>query len=224
MKLGLLADIHADFTALSIALAILQRERVDTILCAGDLVEKGGDADAVVALVRQRGILCVRGNHDEKVAANQRWLYDHLDPISTAARSYLLEPETVTYIEQLPFALRFHFEGTRVLLVHGSPASNIEYLNPNTPQPRLRELARTADADIVVAGHTHQPMDLRVRGMHFINPGSVCLRASDENQQEHGSYTCAVLSLPDYKFQVFDLKTGKLSTAYARDEYAYAAK
>ena len=48
MRLGLISDIHADLGALDAALGALVERRVDRIVCAGDVVEKGPDGDAVV--------------------------------------------------------------------------------------------------------------------------------------------------------------------------------
>jgi putative phosphoesterase len=210
MKLGLIADIHADFTALTIALTILQREKVDKILCAGDLVEKGGDGDAVITLMREHGILCVRGNHDELAIENQRW--SDKNPDDNQEQWRLLKPETRTYLQKLPFALRFQIDGRRVLLVHGTPESNWDYLYPHVPHHKFKALANDAEADIVIGGHTHIPMSVKIQGVHFINPGSVCGKTTG------GSYTCATLALPDNDLRVFDLNTGKRAT-YAFHDY-----
>jgi putative phosphoesterase len=64
-------------------------------------------------------------------------------------------------------------KGWRILLVHGSPASNEEHLTPDTPKKRLRELAEMAKADVIICGHSHQPFVQDVDGVWFINTGSV---------------------------------------------------
>jgi len=63
--------------------------------------------------------------------------------------------------------------GLRILLTHGSPASNEEPLTPNTPEERLRELGQTANADVIICGHSHQPFTRKVDNVYFINTGSV---------------------------------------------------
>ena len=52
MMLGLIADIHADHRALEAALSHLDRLKVSSILCAGDVVGYGAQADAVVEVLR----------------------------------------------------------------------------------------------------------------------------------------------------------------------------
>lgn len=64
-------------------------------------------------------------------------------------------------------------EGLRVLLTHGSPASEDEHLTPDTPQERLGELASMVEAGAVICGHSHLPFARRVDGVHFLNTGSV---------------------------------------------------
>ena len=65
MRLALISDIHANLTALEAVLADMPC--VDRILCCGDLVEYYDQPNEVCALVRERGIECIRGNHDAYV-------------------------------------------------------------------------------------------------------------------------------------------------------------
>src|SRR4051795_6579846 len=64
MRLGLIADVHGNLPALEAALAVLERERLDGYLCAGDLVGYGPHPNQVVERVRALGAPCVAGNHD----------------------------------------------------------------------------------------------------------------------------------------------------------------
>ncbi|MEI7835713.1 MAG: HD domain-containing protein, partial [Planctomycetota bacterium] len=58
-------------------------------------------------------------------------------------------------------------------LVHGSPASIVEYIEEGISDQRLGELAAMAGADIVSAGHSHRPFLARSVGTLFVNTGSV---------------------------------------------------
>ena len=64
-------------------------------------------------------------------------------------------------------------------MVHGSPVSNEELLEPDTPEERLRELNRLAEDehgvefDAIIFGHSHQAFTRQVGGTTFINTGSV---------------------------------------------------
>lgn len=201
--LGLISDVHADLHALMTALDIMQRQRVDAILCAGDLVEKGADGDAVVQQMRERSIPCVLGNHDEAAIDNQRWLRQYGDPAHPNMRGRLLNPETLQYLQQLPRFLRFIWAGKRVLLVHGTLHSNVVYLLLTTPPETYKTIARHSEADVIIFGHTHTPMQGFYEGVWFFNPGALVGGGRDNRR------TCATLSIPDCRYRVFDLATGE---------------
>ena len=109
MKVGLIADIHADLPELNTALELLEQYRVDLVVCAGDLVEKGVDGEAVVRFIRERQILCVQGNHDFDAIGNQHWLRENADPNNPVAKSRFLSDDTLEYLAALPFALEFKY-------------------------------------------------------------------------------------------------------------------
>ncbi|MBK8020629.1 MAG: metallophosphoesterase family protein [Chloroflexi bacterium] len=201
--LGLIADIHADDAALTRALDLLHDKGVDTILCAGDLVEKGPDGDAVVRQIGELAIPCVRGNHDEAAAGNQLWMRQNADLSLPQVQARLLSEETLVTLQGLPFSLRYTYEGLRVLVVHGTPTSNSQYLFPEIAPVLYQHAAAEADADVVICGHTHMPARTHIGGVWFFNPGSVCQSGFMD------SHTCARLRLPDMAFQVFSLATGE---------------
>jgi predicted phosphodiesterase len=95
LRIGLLADIHANYPSLIKALQIFKQAKVDKILCAGDLVEKGEQGDEVVALIRELNIPCVLGNHDEMAPSNQQWVKDNMDLSHTNAQNLLLKPSNI---------------------------------------------------------------------------------------------------------------------------------
>jgi putative phosphoesterase len=199
LKLGLISDIHADLQSLKLALDILQGQRVDRILCAGDLVDKGYDGDAVVDRIRECNIPSVVGNHDWLADKNQHWM------LRNHGQTYpmLLTDDTLTYLETLPDTIARAWEGQRVLVAHGTPWSRDEYVFPYSKPALFKQVAQFAEADVIILGHTHEPMIALVDEVSIFNPGSVC------GNQTHGSGTCATLSLPDCIFRVFNIRTGQ---------------
>jgi putative phosphoesterase len=208
MKIGLLADIHADHDALCRALDILAREQVDMLLCAGDLVEKGVQGDAVVEQIRARAVPCVQGNHDQVAPDTQVKLHSKLAMGEAVDERNFLSAASLAFLAELPFERRYTLLGMRILLVHGSFRSNLDYLFPISPDIKFKNLARDAKADVIICGHTHQPMHIRASGTHFINPGAVC------GERAYGSHTCAVFNLPTLRLTVFDIVSGA-PVAYA---------
>ena len=173
---------------------------MDQILCAGDLVEKGDDGDAVVKLIHEREIPCVQGNHDEMAYGNVQYLREYGDPNHPAMQKHLLTDETLQFCMKLPPTRRYQFGELSLLLAHGSPTRNSQYVYATNPVHVLFQVAQSAGTDLLVLGHTHQPMWCKIGSRWLFNPGST-------NRWEGG--TCAILELPSLKYEVFNTETGK---------------
>lgn len=200
MKVGIISDIHAELAALQAALAILDANNVDQIVCCGDLVDRGADGDAVVDLIRSRQIPCIQGNHDRQAPLYQQWVTDNqIDTRDPKISARLLDENTRQFLRDLPDHLRFEWEGYRVLMVHGSPNKIDEYLFPHSPAALFKQIAMDSKADIILCGHTHMPMEIKHRAVRFYNPGSI------HGDGTRGSRTCAILHLPDTTFDVLKL-------------------
>jgi putative phosphoesterase len=179
MKIALIGDVHANLHALEAVLLHASDRGCKSIWNIGDFVGYGAYPDEVVKLLRRVKAVSIIGNYDQKAlkvnkkqtewaAAKvpQKWLafqwaYDHL---SSSSRKYL---------KRLPENRRLKAKGWEILLTHGSPASPDEHLSPDTPEDRLRELAKMAKADLIICGHSHQPFSRWVGDVLFINTGSV---------------------------------------------------
>jgi putative phosphoesterase len=107
-------------------------------------------------------------------------------------------------MRDLPFDLRFELAGKRVRLVHGSPRKVNEYLLEDRPARSFERIARLADCDLLLFGHTHKPWVREHGGVLFVNCGSVG-KAKDGDPR--GSF--AVLAASD----------GAVSVSIERVEY-----
>lgn len=197
MKLGVISDVHGDPLALERAWSHLAALGADTIVCAGDLVGYGPDPDRTVAFLTEREVPCVRGNHD-------RW----------ALRRGVGEPDdfgggtpsaqTLERLGRLPFDRVLSCEGRMVVIVHGSPRSDMEFVERTTHPPRvLDDWRRTLGADLLIVGHTHRPMCYASRFGTVINPGSLISLPVVET-----SRTFALVALPALESTVYDVETG----------------
>jgi putative phosphoesterase len=217
MRIGFLADIHADPEALRAALKLLKTKEVDEVICAGDLVERGPGGDAVVEMLEQRGILSIAGNHDVNAVNNQQWYRENTDPVEFMLEGRLLTDATLDYLKRLPNTLTVAAGDQQILVAHGAPWSNLLYVFPGSPRrvfDQVSEQTKAAGASAVILGHTHLPMAGQVDGVWILNPGSVC------GTYASGSRTCGVLTLPDYTFEVFGLEDGQpVRTARPVHEY-----
>lgn len=198
MQIGIIGDIHGELGNLEMALQRLAG--VDTIVCTGDLVDKGSDSNGVVKLIRERNIPCVKGNHDSDAPSNERWRRANVvDP--DILQRMTIHDENIAFLESLPKTLTFEWEGWSVMLAHGSPKRNTHYIFSFMDQAVFEDVLTMAGTQIVILGHTHEPMNTHVndRG-RILNPGALC------GNYPSGSASYGILTLPDFDFTVYNLQ------------------
>ena len=166
MKLGVISDVHGDPLALELAWSHLQILGAERILCAGDVVGYGPHPDRIIAFLKKHAIPCVRGNHD-------RWALErppgHPDEFGGGKPS----AESLDFLRTLPRDLVVDLDGRIVVVVHGSPLSDMEYITRRThPREILREYLSVLKADVLISGHTHAAMTARCDLGLILNPGS----------------------------------------------------
>ncbi|QEH38518.1 phosphodiesterase [Aquisphaera giovannonii] len=191
MKLGLISDIHGDFAALELAWAHLITMGVDRIACAGDVVGYGPFPDRVAAFLRERGIPSVRGNHD-------RWALERGPGAPCRFGGGTPSDETLGYLAGLPGDLAFELGGKVIVVVHGSPRSDMEFVGRDTHPPGVLDgYLEDIRCDVLVVGHTHRPMRYRgPSGGLVVNPGAVISAPVVETSRS---------------FAVLDLEAGKVT-------------
>jgi len=181
VRLAIISDIHGNLHALESVWADLQSQAPDAVLCLGDLVGYGAFPNEVIDFVRGWNVPVLMGNYDDGVG------YDrddcgcvYRDPVDDALghKSLLWTRAHVTserkaYLRELPFDRRVVIDGRRVRYVHGSPRKINEYLYEDRPESVFRNVARTADCEVLFFGHTHLPYQKQVEGTLFVNTGSV---------------------------------------------------
>jgi putative phosphoesterase len=199
MRIGLIADIHADCRALEGALRRLEAFGVEQIFCAGDLVGYGNQPDAAVALIRDQSIPCIRGNHD-------RWALERRQLIGPRGwKRAVLSDDTWEFLEGLPASDRRPCAGRVLTIHHGSPACDTEFVTPYKPMPAsVERFWDEDDSRVLILGHTHIPMiDRGPRGT-IINPGSVVGVPGVQT-----SYSFAVVDSESLAVRIVDIRTGR---------------
>lgn len=152
MRILIISDIHANFTALSTVLEMAGS--FDAVWCLGDLIGYGPDPNACVEKIRNLpGLSCILGNHDAATL-------NHIDTtnFNPEAResifwtqNQLLESNR-EFLKSLPEKI----EIAGVTLVHGSPRHPVwEYLLDNRTARHSFDYFTT---DFCLVGHTHLPV------------------------------------------------------------------
>ena len=180
MKTGFISDIHGNLIALDAVLGDLDRERVDQIVCLGDVAHLGPNPREVIARLRERAIPTVIGNADI-------WLVDdhpvqaepttspHLAAITAWARARLSD-EDLLWLRELPMTVTVELGGNRqALACHAAPDSVDRIIAAATPAAELPVFAIGSNIELIGNGHTHVQLMRRTEGGVLMNPGSVGL-------------------------------------------------
>jgi putative phosphoesterase len=175
--LAVLSDIHGNLPALEAVLAELERERVDELVCLGD-VAVGPQPVETLARVRTLGCVVVMGNWDA-------WVLDGFPPLrGDPWRRFIeqgkwwagkLSAEDRACVRTFVPRIELRLDGVAVLCFHGSPRSYDEMILATTPHDELLRMLAGFDQPLMLAGHTHVQLARLVEGTLVVNPGSVGL-------------------------------------------------
>jgi putative phosphoesterase len=195
MRILFVADIHGNWPALQ---AVAAAERYDLCVCLGDLVDYGLEPAPCVGWVREKARYAVRGNHDhgaaQNVTVNGRTGYKYLSGITRPLTRERLTEAELRYLARLPVTRTVTIDNTRFLLVHATPRDPLDEYAPADADFWARRL-HNVEADVICAGHTHQPYVLEVGGKLVLNPGSV-------GQPRDGDPRASYAVLEDYKVEL----------------------
>jgi len=183
-RIGLISDVHCSPEPLAEALELFNREKVDDIICCGDIAGYYDSLEPTIELLARSNCKTIVGNHD------QSYLEKSAQDGESRIRAYL---------QNLPQTLNLEIEGKRIYVVHANPPSEqhggIKLLDQQGElrQDRINEwtMALTGFGhDVLIVGHTHQVYAVQLGDVFVINPGSSAF-----------NHSCMILSLPDLSVQ-----------------------
>lgn len=181
MRIAIFSDVHSNLPALEAVINDIGRAGVDARYVLGDLVGYAPWPNEAIERLRSEDIGVVMGNYDDGTGFERDECgCAYTDPTEKALgdRSFAWTKAHTSaankgWLRSLAPQIRFEADGRRFLLVHGSPRRMNEYLYEDKPDATFARIAASADADVIVCGHTHRPYDKTVGSARFINVGSV---------------------------------------------------
>ncbi len=181
VRIAIFSDLHGNSAATAAVLDAIDALAPDAVYCLGDLVGYGARPNETIVLIRERGIPTIMGNYDDGVGFDRDdcgCAYKDAEEEARGQQSLFwtraeTTEENKAYLRALLPEIRFETEGTRFRLVHGSPRRMNEYLFEDRDPRSLARIARAAEADVLIFGHTHQPWVQEIENVLFINDGSV---------------------------------------------------
>jgi putative phosphoesterase len=169
MRLGMISDIHSNFEALRALSTAL--EKVDKVLCLGDMVGYYCQPKEVIEYMMDRDALCILGNHDD-------YLLRGFPPGTPAPIRFgiefadqVLDAEHRQWLANLPLVWGGMLDARSFLLTHGSPWQPLRHYvyGDSAMLKRLDDF----DYDVIAFGQTHRAMMHLERRPRLLNPGSV---------------------------------------------------
>lgn len=220
-QVGVIADIHSNFTAFRTAVEYMTGRGITEFLLLGDFVSDTTDTVETMQYIyelRDRfKVRLLRGNREEyfigqrKVkrgeAEGPEWIFNSAS--GNLLYTYeLLTDRDIDFFESLPIAFTYESAGyPSITCCHGSPASDRELLQ--TDGDNTREWLRRIDTDYLLAAHTHNQGELFFEGKHYFNTGAtgiaigapglaqcLILHGSDETEPGGPAWKAEFLNLP----------------------------
>jgi putative phosphoesterase len=178
VRIALISDLHGNMVALDAVLERIQSERVDRVVCLGDVATLGPEPARVIETLAELGCSCILGNHDEFLLdAELIHTYTELPVIVAAvdACRASLGTAELDFVRTFQVTLDLDLDGATLSLFHGSPRSHMENLLATTSTEELDQALGNGRGTVMAGGHTHLQMLRQHRGTLLVNPGSLGL-------------------------------------------------
>jgi putative phosphoesterase len=221
MRLAALADIHGNLRALEAVITDLRDFAPDAVVNLGDHVSGPLEAAASCDLIMShKDWISIRGNHDRQVIASVSL------GLSDAAARQQLNDRHLAWLMQLAATAELSPD---ILLCHGTPESDTEYLLEEVSasgvtlatHDAVRMLIGTYEG-LVLCGHSHAPRVVRLNdGTLCVNPGSVGLQAY--NDSEHRFPHAIENGSPHSRYMLLDRGPGGWSATLRTVVYDWDA-
>jgi putative phosphoesterase len=176
MRIAILSDIHGNLLSLDACLADLDAQGgADAVIAAGDLCLDGPKPKKVLQRLEQLGIQAVRGNTDRYLGDAEGERFDGVEDAQLTWTRRELGEQSLSWLRELPFAMRIGEDDNQLLIVHANPVSDDEHLWPDADESVLERMIGDERATAIAFGHLHLPYVRIWRGKLLVNVASAGL-------------------------------------------------
>lgn len=118
MRLAIISDIHGNLAALEAVIEEIEKQKVDKIICLGDVVGYGPEPVECLQVVREKASVVLMGNHDYAcIYRPEMFFFNHFARHAIEWTLKILDEKSLEFINQFPFR---HSEAD-LLFVHANP-------------------------------------------------------------------------------------------------------
>ena len=157
MRYALLGDIHGNTEALGVVLNSIKEQKVDKIVCLGDVVGYGAEPVACLEMIRALNCDCIAGNHDW--AAVGKLSIDCFNAYAKAAAMWTrdqLNDDQKKWLADLPLSLTYEHCAVAHGTFHQPEAFN--YIQTVFDAQQSFEALKKMGARLGFLGHSHVPV------------------------------------------------------------------
>lgn len=190
MRYAVISDIHSNLEALSSFYEAAESLDIDKTVCLGDIVGYNANPNECIGLLREKGVNCLIGNHDSRVAGFE----EPTDFNFHAAEAVIWTRGVITagnleFLKGLPRNISMN---NKFLAVHGWVNDTDRYIMGQRDAERNFGLMaeKKATLGLCFFGHTHVPAAYALAGeeitaistnpfklekgvKYLVNPGSI---------------------------------------------------
>ncbi len=191
MRIAVLSDIHGNLLGLDACLADLESQGgADAIVVAGDLCLDGPKPKKVLQRLDEVGAACVRGNKDRYLVEDAPGkTFEAAEAAQIAWTRREIGERWLSWLKDLPFALRIGDDRNQLLVVHANVRSDDEYIAPDADDSALERLIGDDGATAIAFGHLHIPYARIWRAKLLVNVSSAGLPKDGDPRAGYAIFT-----------------------------------
>ena len=164
MKIAVFSDVHGNLQALETSLGRIRAESPDLTVFLGDIFQRGNQEFECLELLKNSGIICVKGNCElyAQYGVDVDPDVEHLRGYYDAIREKLTE-EQMAFIRRMPLFYEAEYEGYRMRFSHflfRSIHAAYPFLQladmKNGVFDRVCQSESIRQYDLVLVGHSHR--------------------------------------------------------------------
>lgn len=152
MVYAVISDIHSDIHSLNSVLKRINTMKFDKIVCLGDIVGYGENAEEVVQEIIKQNITCVCGNHEKALFNEEAFEFMNVKAKKAINTNHdQLSDASLDYLSFIPD----YWVENNIRFVHGVPPDSVfDYLS-HTEKDEIVKLSKKYSETIAFCGHTH---------------------------------------------------------------------
>ncbi|MBQ7307393.1 MAG: metallophosphoesterase family protein [Clostridia bacterium] len=181
MKLLICSDIHGNFQAINSLLKTKYAKMCDKILVLGDLVCMGPQPNEVIELLKDNPkVTVIMGNHDKWVSVEPPPSSVNSKRLKIKHHDYMIsvtKDENLEYLKSLPYYYEIKVKDKKFYFTHYGWKNNfcevVDHPEEIENENNINDIFKDIDADCVIFGHNHDPLDFVKDQTRYICVGSL---------------------------------------------------